>query len=256
MAKGRWKRTKPVDRRRLSAARISRVDKGAAEKLNEGLPDIALVVGVTLLELYRCRGSSVDNVAGTELFTLAPLSTYSQPNTTDKLPAKPNLISAGRKRFPPASTDELHLKAISIAELLQAVVVVRATSDSKVHCGVADMEAALPPSSTQEALDEGAAHLRRVGIEAEEGRDQMDDRAGRPRLGDVRAEILDREPAGVSGETGEELGQALGSELRAGVEDASCHRGGLLVESVCPKPSGGDPVVVRPHRAELVGEWS
>ena len=49
----------------------------------------------------------------------------------------------------------------------------------------------------------------RVGVEAEERDDELDERAGRPCLGNVRPEVLDGKRAGISGEPGEELGWAL-----------------------------------------------
>ena len=48
-----------------------------------------------------------------------------------------------------------------------------------------------------------------VGVEAEERDEELDERAGRPCLGNVRPEVLDGKRAGISGEPGEELGWAL-----------------------------------------------
>ncbi len=88
-----------------------------------------------------------------------------------------------------------------------------------------------------------------IGVYAEERGDEVDNGPGGPRLGDVRPQVLDGEPAGISGESGKKLRRALRGESRGCVENACGHCSRFVVESVGPEAGRRDGVVMRPHRA-------
>src|SRR5947199_1649291 len=95
---------------------------------------------------------------------------------------------------------------------------------------------------------------RRVGAEAEDRLQQVEDAPCGPRLWHVRLRIHDREGAGAALDAGVELRQPVAHEVARRLRDVARHAGRLGGEAVALEAERDDAVVVRPDGSPLVGE--
>src|ERR1051325_10448748 len=94
----------------------------------------------------------------------------------------------------------------------------------------------------------------RIGPDAENGLQQVEDASGGPGLRHVRLGIENGEGPSPPFDTGVEIGQPITYEVARPPGDAARNARRLGSEAVTPEAERDDAVVMRPHRASLIGE--
>src|SRR5215207_2954520 len=91
-----------------------------------------------------------------------------------------------------------------------------------------------------------------IGTQPKQRTDQMQDRAGRPSLRNIRAKILNWKAAALARQAGVQLGQAIAIEASDRLPDTTRQLAGLARKPVAPEARRDNPIIVRPDRAAVI----